>query len=341
MKLFGKEVDKDYIRKHFNNMDAVADARESVLTGGKSEGVRTIDVKTGSGLRFSVLPTRGMDVVCAEYQGIPLSYLSKTGVVHPAYFEKDGLNFLRGFFCGLITTCGLTYMGPPCNDEGTELGLHGRISNTPAESCSVDKSWNGNDYEITVQGKARESSVFGENMTLTRKITTSLGSSSLKVHDVIENEGFKEQPLMVLYHCNFGYPIVSPDSHITISEPYTVKARDEEGEVDKCLVMEEPRTGYNEQVFIHTVDPSRGSCTVKIFNEALKLGVYVKYNPLQLPYMSEWKVMDCDEYVVGIEPSTWTVFGREEARKRNELLFLKPGEKKERDLELVVIDERR
>ena len=65
MKLFGKEVDKDYIRKHFNNMDAVADARESVLTGGKSEGVRTIDVKTGSGLRFSVLPTRGMDVVCA------------------------------------------------------------------------------------------------------------------------------------------------------------------------------------------------------------------------------------------------------------------------------------
>lgn len=56
--------------------------------------------------------------------------------------------------------------------------------------------------------------------------------------------------------------------------------------------------------------------------------------------MSEWKVMDCDEYVMGIEPSNWTVYGRSEARKRKELTFLQPGEKKEIDLEFSVIDER-
>ena len=40
-----------------------------------------------------------------------------------------------------MTTCGLTYMGAPCTDAGDTLGLHGRISNTPA--CDVGVSGNG------------------------------------------------------------------------------------------------------------------------------------------------------------------------------------------------------
>lgn len=340
MELFGKDVDKDFLRKRYANMDAVAEAKESMLLNGRGAGVKSIDVKNGGGLRFSVLPTRGMDLVGAEYKGIPLSYLSKTGVVHPAYFEKDGLGFLRNFFCGLVTTCGLTYMGAPCEDQGESLGLHGRISNTPAESYSIDKYWEDGDYKICITGKTRESSVFGENMTLTRTVSTSIGANKIIIHDTIENEGFKPQPLMVLYHCNFGYPIISEDSEVSISAPYRVTARDEEGDVSRCLQFEEPKSGYNEQVFLYDVDKKNATCTVKVCNRKLGIGVYVKYNPEQLPYMSQWKVMDTDEYVFGIEPSTWTVFGRNEARKRNELIYLKPGEKKEIEFEIGVVEER-
>ena len=340
MKLFNEEFGKEQIRQRFDNLDVIADARESVVVNGKSCGVKTIDVATGSGLHFTVVPSRGMDIAFADFQGAPLAYVSKTGIVHPSYFEKDGLNFMRSFFCGLMTTRGLTYMGAPCNDEGVELGLHGRINHTPAENYKIEKKWVDNDYVIQIEGKVRESCVFGENVTLTRQITTKMGSNSLKVHDVIENEGFKEQPLMILYHCNFGFPIVSPDSRISISEPYKVEARDAYGDVDRCHTFEDPQTGYAEQVFLYSVDRNSKDCTVCVHNNRLKIGVRLTYHPEQLPYLSEWKVMDCDEYVMGIEPSNWTVYGRSEARKRKELTFLQPGEKKEIDLEFSVIDER-
>lgn len=68
-----------------------------------------------------------------------VSWISKTGVVSPAYYEKDGKNFLRGFFGGLVTTCGLKNIGRAYG----EMGLHGRISNTPAENISKYCAWEG------------------------------------------------------------------------------------------------------------------------------------------------------------------------------------------------------
>jgi hypothetical protein len=82
-----------------------------------------------------------MDIAWAEFKGEPVSFISKTGVSTPAYFEENGFGFLRNFTYGLLTTCGLTYMGAPCVDEGTQLGLHGRISNIPADDVSVYQEW--------------------------------------------------------------------------------------------------------------------------------------------------------------------------------------------------------
>ena len=82
-----------------------------------------------------------------------------------------------------MVTCGLTYVGAPCNDQGQELGIHGRIGNTPAKNVTVDGKWEGDEYTMWAQGKMRQSMVFGENLQLTRKITAKLGETRLWIHD--------------------------------------------------------------------------------------------------------------------------------------------------------------
>ena len=75
-----------------------------------------------------------MDIANAYFHGSAVSWISKAGITAPAFYEKDGFGWLRGFYGGLITTCGLDNVGGPYDDKG----LHGRIANTPAEKVSVN-----------------------------------------------------------------------------------------------------------------------------------------------------------------------------------------------------------
>ena len=79
MKLFGKDMTKEELCKRVGDLSQIADAREGVLTAGKADGVRVIDVRTGGGFSFSILPSRGMDIAWAEYKGC-LLYTSATAL---------------------------------------------------------------------------------------------------------------------------------------------------------------------------------------------------------------------------------------------------------------------
>ena len=87
--------------RHVGDVSQIAHAKMYQLTDGNEKGVDAIDFRTGSGLNFTVLPSRGLDVSYAEYQGIPLCWRSSTGDVSPAHYEPDGLGWLRGFYGGL------------------------------------------------------------------------------------------------------------------------------------------------------------------------------------------------------------------------------------------------
>ena len=86
------------------------------------------------------------------------------------YYEKDGKNWIRGFYGGLITTCGLHNIGSPVGEHG----LHGRIANIPAEKIRVFADWVGEEYIMRISGEMRESVVFGSNLVLKRTITAKL-----------------------------------------------------------------------------------------------------------------------------------------------------------------------
>lgn len=328
-KLFGKDLTKTEILKRVGDITQIAGAIRYTYGEGKAKGTDAIEVKTGGGLRFVILPDKGMNIAYAEVNGIPFSYISKTGIVSPVHYdEKD---FLRSFEGGLLTTCGLTYMGAPCVDEGVSLGAHGRISNTPAFDLSINQDWDEKgDYVIEVVGKVKESSMFGDNLVLKRSIKVYLGENKILLHDEIENAGFNKSPLMVLYHMNFGYPLLSENSLLT-TNCTNMRPRDDDAAVgvNECEEFSAPVKGYKEQVFYRD---SVENSYVTLVNPDLGASVKLEFSAEQLPYFVEWKQVGEQDYVVGLEPATNPPDGRASVRESGELNFLEPEQKREFDI---------
>lgn len=342
-RLYGREFSRYELMRKIGDISQVAGAKSYQLTDGNEKGVEAVDFRTGTGFSFTVLPGRGMDISYAEYNGQPLCWRSATGDVGPSYFEPEGLGWLRGFYGGLVVTCGMTYAGAPCTDEEKELGLHGRMSYTPAKNVWTDGQWEGDEYVMWTQGKVREASVFGENIVLTRKVRARLGESKFHLHDVVENLGFEPVPHMYLYHINGGFPAVDEDS-VLLSPTQEAVPRDEDAQVDAehYYRFEPPTPGFKERVYYHDMIPDvdgyiHAALVNKNFNDGQGFGFYIKYCKSQLPRFIEWKMNGEGTYVVGMEPANCLVEGRSKERERGTLQFLKPGEKREYKLEIGVL----
>jgi hypothetical protein len=339
--LFGKKYTKEELMKYVGDVSQVADARYSEIRSGRGKGVSTIDVNNGSGLGFSIIPDRGMDIAWANFKGVPLAHISKTGLSSPAFFEEEGAKFFRNFTAGLLTTCGLTYMGAPSFDNGQELGAHGRISNIPADDISIYREWEEDEFIIKIRGKVRESVFYAENITLTRNIKVKMGENRIIINDIIENCGFDQQPFMLLYHFNFGHPLVSPESKLYHTRA-RVSARDNialQG-IDSYDAFHQPLHQYKEQVFFYNMEPENDTVFACIYNENLNggLGVNLKYKKSQLQHFAQWKQMGEGDYVTALEPCTYPPLGRAVARSKGELEFIQAGEKRHFDLEIGIID---
>lgn len=340
-RLFGLDFQKRELLRYVGDISQVADARQTMITSGRGKGVSAVDTKTGGGLSMTILTDRGMDIAWAEYKGVPLAHISKCGVSSPFLFEQQGTGFFRSFTAGLLTTCGLTYMGAPCLDDGKELGVHGRVSNIPAEDVSVYKEWIGDEFVFKIRGKMRECEYFGENIVLTRTFSYKLGENKLYINDVVENCGFNEQPLMVLYHFNFGYPLVDNTTKLYHTKANVVP-RDSAAAVgiDEYSSFHEPVHNYPEQVFFLDMQPKNDTSYSCLYNEELLggLGVYLKFKKSQLKNFTEWKQMGEGDYVVAMEPCTAPPIGRAEARQSGILEFIAPGEQRYFDIELGIVN---
>src|SRR5215212_6968217 len=132
MDLYGKALAPQQLYQRVGRLEQVAGIQPFVFDDGPARGVSALRFRTGGGLSLDVLCDRGMDLGAAEYRGVPLAWLSPTGVVAPQFRELQGEGWLRSFGGGLLVTCRLQNVGEPSVRNGEELGLHGRISNTPA-----------------------------------------------------------------------------------------------------------------------------------------------------------------------------------------------------------------
>src|SRR3990172_2059232 len=139
--LYGRQYSREALLERLGDISQVAGVKKVRLADGNEEGVEAYLVKTGSGFNFRVLASRGMDISSADWHGRSLNWMSPTGEVAPEFHEEPKLGWLRSFYGGLVATCGLTQAGAPTVDQGTELGLHCRVSNTPARNVSYGGEW--------------------------------------------------------------------------------------------------------------------------------------------------------------------------------------------------------
>ncbi len=339
--LYGKSYTKEQLRARVGSIDQVAGIRRVTLADGAEAGVEAFDIHTGGGLDFTVLAGRGMDIGMARFRGYPLAWQSSTGVPHASFFEPEGLGWLRGFHGGLVTTCGLTYAGAPSTDDGEELGLHGRVSYTPARHVSSGACWHEGDYLMHVSGQMREASVFGPNMVLNRQISTMLGARSIHLQDTVENQGFDEQEHMLVYHCNLGFPLMDETTELVAPSAEVEGLQDFAQEtIDSHTRFAAPKP-IDERVYYHRLhSDENGATQVAVINRELGagIGVYFKLNVNELPYLVQWKLPGQGTYVMGIEPANCHVEGRPAERERGTLQVMQPGETRQYSLTIGVAE---
>ena len=326
------------------SMAQLAGASVGVLDDGRGRGIRVADVDNGSGLAFRILLDRGMDIGRATFRGIPLSYLTPVGVVHPAYYEPDGFRWLRSFGAGLMTGCGLRHVGAPETEGGMRvdgpLGLHGRLSNTPAENVSVSEDWENGRYRIRVSGILREASFFSENLECRRTLSTAMGEDGLVLQDRITNRGVRPAPLMVLYHINAGFPLLGEratlEGTVRDTRPRTKNAEDD---LARWNICQPPTSDYVEQCFYHDVAPgSDGLSQMTLVNPDCALAFEVAWRKAELPFFTQWKMMGRQEYVMGMEPGNCHPDGQTAERENGTLRILEPDETVEHLVRISVRD---
>lgn len=287
---------------------------------GPACGARRIRLVTGGGLELEIHPDRALDLGQMTVHGIPLAWMSPTGISHPGLYDPHGENFLRTFGGGLLATCGLDHFGPPSKDGGAVFPMHGRVGGLPATLMRTDIDKN----ELIVEGVVRQAAVHREDIELHRTIRATIGSTSVTVVDTVTNKGCADQPHMILYHCNFGWPLLSEDAEVIISSTDVIP-NSPEAETDAWNHLAPPTPGYRERVYLHMLDKGRARLSLR--NSQLGIEMKMSFDTAVLPALCQWKMLGERLYVLGLEPTNVPhLAGRGSARATGMLPMLAPRE---------------
>ena len=295
-------------------------AEQYVLKGGKGEGMNFIYARNGLGLEIWISVDRCADVSRVTFNGKNMSYTSPCGQVAPSYYDRTGLNFLKSFNAGFFTTCGFDGAGGPCVDNGEEIGLHGRIGNTPAYLDGIIET----DDTLNLAFSVRDCTIFGRKFVLKRVYTISYTENSFKLSDSITNFGDNSEPFCLLYHCNMGYPLLSENSVVRFpNTKIWATTQNAIDNIDAALIMEKPQANYAERCYFFDASADKdGVVNNGIFNPDVDAGMVMTYKKEQLPCLTEWKMMGKYDYVLGIEPGIVCPSPRVKMREAGLLPFL-------------------
>lgn len=329
--LNGKGYKREELLKFCGNIEQIASITKATLTN----GIKTVSVKTGGGLEYTILPSRCLDIASLSFKGVNISFLSKNGIV----YQNDN-NFLHYMAGGMLFTCGLKNVGSSCEEKGEMHPTHGRIGITPAQNFYARGYWKNDDYILEAYGEMKETALFGSNLVLKRKITSKLGENSITIMDELENNSPYEEEFMFLYHFNFGFPFLDEDTKIIFPQNHCV-ARDEKAQkgINEIVNIDLPKDSYHEQVFFCNLKPDEdGMVRIEIINKRLGIKAVLEYEKENLPNFTQWKSLKSTDYALGLEPCNCSVFGRVLEKGNGTIKKLKPFEKKSFNLNLILSD---
>jgi galactose mutarotase-like enzyme len=333
--------------KHkLSNSHQIGGIETSILDNGPGKGTRIAWINTGTGLRFKVVLDRGMDIADAFFNENSLAWISHAGIVAPQPFSNQGIDWLRTFAGGLLTTCGISSMGPPNSDESGSRGLHGNYSNLTAELISIRQpDIFSKDLSFEIVGKIRETTTFGPSLELTRKISGRLGLPEIHIKDTVVNRGNTPAPHMLLYHINCGWPLIDEGTRIVWHgekqpKPSDANNTDFNGvhKFTRCAAPMDAHAGFGEDVaFILPKADEENLVICGYANDELGLGLKISFSKEQLPWLINWQHWGKNEYVTALEPATNPPIGQVAAKENGTLIYLKPGQKREYELKFEVL----
>ena len=320
-------MDYRKLKEYTGHRAQLFEVRESRLAGGRADGTRIVDIFNGGNLSLTVVPDTCMDILNVRYKGRCLNYISPAGQAHPSYYNPFGEGWSEVFPAGFLFTCGLSHTGIKDEDwEGSKE--HGAIGNRPAEHLNILEYETENGPGVLLEGTMREAMLAGRNLSLHRKIRVEYGKDEIEIEDTVKNEGFRTVPHMILYHCNMGWPLLSPTTTVNIPNR-GIRPRTEFAEKmkDEFRKIPEPFDDLEEMCYYYdTLEDPDGMVTVEMKNPAEGVGLKLCYGKDTLPQFVQWKNFVKGEYVMGIEPGNATIDGKEDAKARGALPFIAPQE---------------
>ena len=359
VELYGRTLSRREVARHSGMMSQFAGVRFMTLGDGVERGIRMLEFRTGTGFRFTVLVDRALDVADCEYRGAAIGWHSPSGFRHPGLHEYEGeggFAFLRSF-SGLFVTCGLDHILFMHSDTAehyhyphrktVDSSIHGRIAFIPARLTGYGETWDGDECTLWCEGVVQQSTVFGEDLHLLRRIEAKVGANEFLLKDRVVSHGFYRTPHMFLYHINIGHPVLAEGSRYLAPIRQTVWAAHAGDEYRKQNVgyrrLAAPQKNFREQVWQHEMAAdTAGKVPVVLVNDAFDggrgLGFLVETNRHEFPAQFEWQNLQEGQYALGIEPSTNHVMGKPFAKERGELIWLEHGEEKSYTTRFAVLD---
>lgn len=293
--------------------------RRVTVKEGKAKGCDIIEVCTAAGLQLDILPDAGLDIGQVRFKGSNITFISKNGYDSPAAFNPYEDEFLRTFPGGMLYTCGLRSAGGANRDKGEWHPLHGRYHSLPADNicCEVE------DDHILIRGTVRETALFGHALELRRTIDIPIFGSEVKVSDEIRNLAHSPEEYAILYHCNFGYPLVSEKAHVELPESRKTTPRTEFAVtgLGRETSFDPPCPGEEERVFFHEEMEHRAA----IVNPESGVRMELSWSDT-LPILVHWRSMASGDYACGLEPGNTYIMGRHDERENGTLPVIEPFE---------------
>ncbi len=228
MKLFGLSGSRDVFRKITSHPQQAIGCELFRAMDGDMLDQRVLRIRNGE-LEIEILVDRGFDIGRVLYRGIPTQWVSPAGFRHahsftPSAIEPDGWGWLRSWQGGFLSTIGIDHVGGPVTHPNRHLHpavtgerrfVGGFVSLSPTTIEKIDVDWEKGTIEV--QAKVRQAAAFAEHLVMTRKISMNFGEATFKFSDVIQNDGYIEEPVQLLYHINLGWPFLAPGTKVSTS----------------------------------------------------------------------------------------------------------------------------
>jgi hypothetical protein len=271
-------------------------------------------------------------------------------VVHPKYVHhaaRGGLGWLEGFN-EWLARCGLEWAGHPGRDSFVnnlgeqaemDLTLHGRVANIPASEVEVIVD-GAPRPRIRVRGRVDERAFYGPKLQLWAEVSTEPNGTTFRIDDTVTNLGAFAQEFQVIYHANYGPPLlgagsrfVAPVARVTPFNDHAAK------DVATYADYTAPKLGFIEQVYnLHPTADAEGRSLAMLRNAAGDRAVSMGFAVAELPYFTLWKNLTAIEegYVTGLEPGTGFPYTRRIERERGRVPRLKAGETRRYSIDVGV-----